>query len=156
VAYYECGDEAETTADALRTGLQAQLPEYMVPTAYVEVRAWPLTSNGKLDRKALPAPEGATLLSGRPYIAPRTPIEEVLAVIWIELLGVERVGVHDNFFDIGGHSLMAMRLIAAVRDTLGITLPLKAFFESPTIEHMGRSLLPDEVEDVNPQETILH
>ncbi|MFZ2752436.1 MAG: phosphopantetheine-binding protein, partial [Lysobacteraceae bacterium] len=141
---------------ALRSALQAQLQDYMVPTAYVEVRAWPLTSNGKLDRKALPAPDAATLLSGRPYVAPRTPIEEVLAVIWIELLGVERVGIHDNFFDLGGHSLMAMRLIAAVRDTLGIALPLKTFFESPTIEHMGHSLLPDEIVDENPRETSLH
>jgi amino acid adenylation domain-containing protein len=156
VAYYECNAEGATTSDALRSALQLQLQDYMVPTAYVEVRAWPLTSNGKLDRKALPAPDAATLSSGRPYVAPRTPIEEVLAAIWIELLGVERVGCHDNFFDLGGHSLMAMRLIAAVRDTLGIVLPLKTFFESPTIEHMGHSLLPDEVEDVNPQETMSH
>jgi acyl carrier protein len=126
----------------------------MVPTAYVEMHHWPLTGNGKLDRKALPAPEAATGLSGKPYVAPRTPIEEVLAIIWIELLGVERVGVHDNFFDLGGHSLMAMRLIAAVRDTLGIALPLKAFFESPTIEHMGRILLPEEVDDAAPGTTL--
>jgi acyl carrier protein len=126
----------------------------MVPVAFVQMDAWPLTSNAKLDRRALPAPETGDR-SGRPYVAPRTPIEEVLASIWIELLEVERVGVHDNFFDLGGHSLMAMRLMAALRNTLGISLPLKTFFESPTIEHMGRKLLPDEVED-EPMETRLH
>ena len=154
VAYVLQDDATETGVEALRGQLQTQLPDYMVPTAFVKMEAWPLTSNGKLDRKALPAPDAATLSSGRPYVAPRTPIEEVLAAIWIELLGVERVGCHDNFFDLGGHSLMAMRLIAAVRDTLGIVLPLKTFFESPTIEHMGHILLPDEVEDGNPPETM--
>jgi acyl carrier protein len=159
VAYFLQDEAIETGAEQLRGQLQTQLPDYMVPTAFVKMAAWPLTRNGKLDRKALPISDAATMQSSRPYVAPRTPIEEVLAVIWIELLGVDRVGIHDNFFDLGGHSLMAMRLIAAVRDTLGITLPLKTFFESPTIEHMGRSLLPDEVEDEgegNPLETMLH
>jgi acyl carrier protein len=146
VAYYLPESGSECDAESLRSRLQSQLPEYMVPVAFVSLEAWPLTSNGKLDRNALPAPE-AGLSSGRPYVAPRTPIEEVLAAIWIELLGVERVGVHDNFFDLGGHSLMAMRLMAAIRETLGINFPLKTFFESPTIEHMGNCLLPDQVED---------
>ena len=156
VAYYLQDDAAETDADTLRSSLQSQLPEYMVPVAFVKLDVWPLTSNAKLDRKALPAPDICDR-SGRPYVAPRTPIEEVLAAIWIELLEVERVGVHDNFFDLGGHSLMAMRLMAAVRDTLGITLPLKTFFESPTIEHMGRSLLPDDAEgEEKAMEALLH
>ncbi len=147
VAYYlqDASGDAGTDAEGLRAQLQSLLPDYMVPTAYMRLDAWPLTANGKLDRKALPAPDGATVLAGRPYVAPRTPIEEVLAAMWAELLGVERVGIHDNFFDLGGHSLMAMRLIAAIRETLGIDLPLKLFFEAPTVEHMGRCLLPDEV-----------
>ncbi len=153
VAYYlrhetiDAGADAGTHADPerLRAQLQSLLPDYMVPTAFVPLDAWPLTGNGKLDRKALPAPDGATVLAGRPYVAPRTPIEEVLAAMWAELLGVEQVGVHDNFFDLGGHSLMAMRLIAAIRETFGISLPLKLFFETPTVEHMGHCLLPDEV-----------
>ncbi len=145
VAYYLQDETADAGADGLRAQLQSRLPDYMVPAAYVRLDAWPLTGNGKLDRNALPAPDGATLLSGRPYVAPRTPIEEVLAAMWAELLGLERVGIHDNFFDLGGHSLMAMRLIAAIRDTFGIGLPLKLFFETPTVEHMGRYLLPDEV-----------
>ena len=139
------GPQSDTQADThagperLRAQLQSLLPDYMVPAAFVPLDAWPLTGNGKLDRKALPAPDGATMLAGRPYVAPRTPIEEVLAAMWAELLGVEQVGVHDNFFDLGGHSLMAMRLIAAIRETFGISLPLKMFFETPTVEHMGRA-----------------
>jgi acyl-CoA synthetase (AMP-forming)/AMP-acid ligase II/acyl carrier protein len=150
-------ETAEISSDLLRGQLLAQLQDYMVPTVFVTMQAWPLTRNGKLDRNALPIPDAATLVSNRPYVAPRTPIEEVLAVIWTELLGVDRIGIHDNFFDLGGHSLMAMRLMAAVRDTLGIALPLKTFFESPTIAHMGRSLLPDEAEDGGaPLATMLH
>lgn len=144
VAYYLADAAAPVAAEALRSALQAALPDYMVPTAYVRMDAWPLTSNAKLDRRALPAPQGATATAGRAYVAPRTPIEEVLADIWAEILGVERVGVHDDFFDLGGHSLMAMRLMSAVRDTLGLELPLKTFFEAPTVARMGQALLPDE------------
>jgi acyl carrier protein len=129
--------------DALRTALQAQLPAYMVPSAIVPMSAWPTTVNGKLDRAALPAPESPTVAE-RPYLAPRTPIEEVLAIIWAEVLGVERVGVEDDFFDLGGHSLMAMRLTAAIRETLGIEVPLKIFFEAPTVARMARALLPED------------
>ena len=144
VAYYLDDGAAPVAPETLRTALQALLPDYMVPTAYVRMDAWPLTSNAKLDRRALPAPQGATAALARAYVAPRTPIEEVLADIWAEIIGVERVGVHDNFFDLGGHSLMAMRLMSAIRDTLGLDLPLKAFFEAPTVAQMGRALLPDE------------
>ncbi len=145
VAYYLHDDQAPSPAiDVLRSRLQMQLPDYMVPAAFVRLEAWPLTSNNKIDRKALPAPEDGALGSARAYVAPRTPIEEVLVDIWRELLGVERIGVRDDFFDLGGHSLLAMRAISAIRDALGITVPLRAFFESPTIEHLGRTLLPDE------------
>ncbi|MFZ5635864.1 MAG: non-ribosomal peptide synthetase [Pseudomonadota bacterium] len=129
--------------EALRVAMQAQLPAYMVPSAIVPMSAWPTTVNGKLDRAALPAPESPTVAE-RPYLAPRTPIEEVLAIIWAEVLGVERVGVEDDFFDLGGHSLMAMRLTAAIRETLGIEVPLKIFFEAPTVARMARALLPED------------
>ena len=144
VAYYLDAGDANVAPEALRSALQALLPDYMVPTAYVRMDAWPLTSNAKLDRRALPAPQGATAARARAYVAPRTPIEEVLTDIWAEIIGVERVGVHDNFFDLGGHSLMAMRLMSAIRDGLGLELPLKTFFEAPTVAQMGRALLPDE------------
>jgi acyl carrier protein len=106
--------------------------------------AWPSTRNGKLDRSALPMPEAASLGGGSEYVAPSTPMEEVLAGIWSELLGIERIGVHDRFFDLGGHSLMAMRLLAAVQDTFGFSVPLKTFFEAPTIARMAQALLPDD------------
>jgi len=138
-------EETPLDADALRERLLAQLPDYMVPTAFVRMTAWPLTSNNKIDRKALPAPDNEALGRAGEYVEPRTPIEEVLVDIWRELLGLERIGVRDNFFEIGGHSLLAMRMISAVRDALGIGVPLRAFFESPTIEHLGRVLIPDDL-----------
>src|SRR5262249_24537574 len=101
-------------APALREMLQQVLPEYMVPSAFVELEALPLTPNGKIDRRALPAPEDDAVVRGA-YEAPRTPTEEVLAGIWRELLRLDRVGVHDNFFELGGHSLLATRVIARVR-----------------------------------------
>jgi amino acid adenylation domain-containing protein len=121
-------------AEAVRAQLRRSLPEYMVPAAIVAVDALPLTPNGKLDRRALPAPEYA---SGKRYVAPRTPAEEVLAGIWAEVLGQERVGVEESFFSLGGHSLLAMRLASRVRDVFGIELPLRALFEGPTVAEMA-------------------
>ncbi|RMO45878.1 hypothetical protein ALQ40_04434, partial [Pseudomonas syringae] len=115
VAYYT--QSAEHTAvdiDTLRGHLQQQLPEYMVPAIYVLLESMPLTSNGKLDRKALPAPDGDALIS-RGYEAPQGEIEEQIAVIWQDLLGVEQVGRHDHFFELGGHSLLAVSLTGRMR-----------------------------------------
>src|SRR5262249_18613295 len=95
------------SAEALRGDLRGRLPEYMVPSAVVAFDALPRTPSGKLDRNALLAPNSARPLTDDSYVAPRNPIEETVARIWAEVLGVERVGVHDNFFDLGGHSLLA-------------------------------------------------
>jgi acyl carrier protein len=105
----------------------------MVPAAFVLLPAFPLTPNGKVDRGAL----GAVALD-RPgtdadYEAPRTPVEERLARIWTDLLGLDRLGIHDNFFDLGGHSLLAVRLVSRIRATFRVDLPLRALFEAPTI-----------------------
>jgi len=117
--------------DALRGRLRDTLPEYMRPAALVRLDSLPLTPGGKLDRAALPAPD----LAGAPerYLAPRTPVEEVLAEIWAALLGMERVGVDDDFFAAGGHSLLAMRVVSRVRDVFAVELPLRALFEGPTV-----------------------
>jgi amino acid adenylation domain-containing protein len=125
--------EAETAA--LRAHLRGSLPEYMVPSAFVFLDALPLTPNGKLDRKALPAPELAP--AEERYVAPRTPAEEVLAGIWTEVLRLERVGVHDSFFDLGGHSLLVMRLLARIQATFDLDISIRTVFSMPTLEAMA-------------------
>jgi len=133
-------------ADGLREHLRRSLPEHMLPSAFVGLDALPLTPNGKLDRKALPAPE---LASHEKYVAPRTPVEEVLAGIWAEVLHVERVGVEESFFELGGHSLLATQVVSRVRAVFSVELPLRALFEAPTVaelagrvEEMRRAELP--------------
>jgi amino acid adenylation domain-containing protein len=119
-------------AAGLRAHLLAHLPDYMVPAAFVFLDALPLTRHGKVDRRALPEPD-AGALAGAGYVAPRTPTEELLAAVWAELLGVERVGVNDGFFELGGHSLLATRVASRVREGLGVELPVRAVFEHSTL-----------------------
>ncbi len=118
-------------ADELREHLRRSLPEHMVPAAFVGLESLPLTASGKLDRRALPAPDYGS--AAERYVAPRTPAEEVLAGIWAETLRLERVGAHDSFFELGGHSLLATRVMSRVRDVFGVELPLRALFEAPTV-----------------------
>jgi len=132
---YVVGD---VEANALREHLRGSLPEYMVPAAFVPLEALPLTPNGKLDRKALPAPEYAAEVDR--YVAPRTPVEEVLGGIWAELLGRGRVGAEASFFDLGGHSLLATRLTAHVRQVFGVELPLRAVFERPVLSGLAAEI----------------
>ncbi|HET7463472.1 MAG TPA: amino acid adenylation domain-containing protein [Longimicrobium sp.] len=139
VAYW-VGEAVEV--EALRAHLGERLPGYMVPAAFVRLEQWPLTPNGKLDRRALPAPEGGAY-AARAYEAPEGEIEEALAGIWAELLGVERVGRNDDFFELGGHSLLAVRVIARVRQAMEVELALAAVFEKPVL-----SVLADHVLDL--------
>ena len=134
VAYYQCVRTGEATADTLRAALQACLPDYMVPSAYVEIVAeWPLTANGKVDRKALPAPDADAFAGRAAYEAPSTPAEATIAGFWAELLGVERVGRHDNFFALGGHSLLGVRLVMRVRKQMRLDIAPNVLFASPTL-----------------------
>ncbi|SHM78877.1 amino acid adenylation domain-containing protein [Duganella sacchari] len=119
---------------ALRAGLGKTLPEYMVPSHFVSLERFPLTANGKVDRKALPAPDLSR--SQASYVAPSGEVEIGVAAIWAEVLMVERVGLHDNFFSLGGHSLLAAQLVARVRDAFSCELPLRSLFESPTVAGM--------------------
>ncbi|MGE9277447.1 condensation domain-containing protein, partial [Streptomyces rochei] len=135
VAYIVTTDEYDETT--LRDAVAHALPDYMRPTAYVTLDALPLTPNGKLDRKALPTPTYTPTTNGR---TPRTPREEILCGLYAEILGVGDVTIDDNFFDLGGHSLLATRLVSRVRSTLGVELPIRQLFETPTVAGLADAL----------------
>jgi len=124
----------------LRTYLKETLPEYMVPAAFVVLDELPLTPNGKVDRKRLPEPGLTRAELETEYVAPHTPVEEQLAKIWSEVLRVERIGVHDNFFDLGGHSLMATQVISRVKEQFSITMKLSTIFAMPTIAGLSTEI----------------
>ncbi len=127
----------------VRLQLREQLPEYMVPTAFVVLPELPLTPNGKVDRRALPAPEFRQQLMQAEYMAPRDGVERELAAIWRTALRVDRIGIHDNFFDLGGHSLIGIQVLGQVEQHFGRSLPLSTLFESPTIGEFARGLQVD-------------
>ncbi|WP_369938522.1 non-ribosomal peptide synthase/polyketide synthase [Xanthomonas tesorieronis] len=141
VAYCLTGGAVQEALDAggLRERLASQLPEYMVPAAFVQLQAWPLTAHGKLDRKALPAPDDSAY-ARRAYAAPQGEIEQRLAQLWSQLLKVEQVGRHDGFFELGGHSLLAVQLSSRVRQMLGVELPLRWVFEAPVLSQLAQRL----------------
>jgi amino acid adenylation domain-containing protein/FkbM family methyltransferase len=116
----------------LRTRLRRELPEYMLPSSLVLMDALPLNANGKVDTARLPAPDRATLTEAE-FVPPRGPLEVRIAEIWCEVLGAQRVGIHDDFFELGGHSLLVTRLASRLRTELGVEVPVHALFESPTV-----------------------
>ncbi len=144
VAYYVSGEAIE--AQTLREQLQASLPEYMVPAAYVRLERLPLTPNGKLDRKGLPAPDGQAYASTA-YEAPQGEVEQTLAGIWQTLLGVERVGRHDDFFALGGHSLQAVRLMSLVEQA-GWRADVSRLFLQPTLAGFSASITVADAVDI--------
>jgi amino acid adenylation domain-containing protein len=146
VAYVVADGEAAPAADELRRHLLLRLPDYMVPSAFVALDQLPLAMNGKLDRKSLPEPEGSRPELAASYLAPRTEAERVVAEVWQRLLEVEQVGIHDNFFDLGGHSLLLVRAHAALRETFGRDLPLVALFQHPTVSALAEYLSKGEGE----------
>ncbi|HCF29074.1 MAG TPA: non-ribosomal peptide synthetase, partial [Cyanobacteria bacterium UBA11049] len=133
VAYVVAERQEAIAISDLRRYLSKKLPEYMVPSAFVQLAAMPLTPNGKLDRRALPAPDTSRLNQNNSLIAPQNPTEELLVSIWAEVLNLKQVSIHDNFFELGGHSLLATQLISRIRDTFQIEISLFSLFESPTI-----------------------
>ncbi|WP_323162118.1 non-ribosomal peptide synthetase [Pseudomonas fluorescens] len=129
------------TSESLRAELQRQLPEHMIPSAWVRLSQLPLTRNGKLDRQALPAPERS---AGATYEAPRNDTERQMAEIWAEVLKCERVGIHDNFFDLGGHSLLATRMIYAINQRMGAQLSLSSLFQTPVLLDLAAQVACEE------------
>jgi amino acid adenylation domain-containing protein len=144
-AYVVCGKDAKLDREALHEYLAQHLPEYMIPAAVVALAKLPLTANGKVDRQALPVPEQAA--GSRGYVAPRTPTEQMVAQIWADVLRLEKVGIHDNFFQIGGHSLKATQVISRVRKELRKDLAIRLLFEQPTVHEIAKAMdaLPEAV-----------
>jgi acyl carrier protein len=140
VAYIVPASGTQASVTALQEHLRARLPDYMIPVAFVKLEALPLTSNGKVDRAALPALNAANILRDAAPATPRTPIEERIAEIVATTLRLKQVGVDDNFFLLGGHSLLGTQVIARIADTLGVDLSLQALFESPTVAELSREV----------------
>jgi amino acid adenylation domain-containing protein len=142
----------------LRSYAAEHLPTYMVPSALVIVSGWPLTAHGKVDRQALPTPDATSLAVGA--IEARDPLEVVISSIWRELLGISRLGIHDNFFELGGHSLLATQLVARMRQSLNVELPLHVVFEAPTVAQLAArfrdsprtEVAPTELGQIRPRE----
>jgi amino acid adenylation domain-containing protein len=151
VAYLVVREGLAPTVTELREFLLKQLPDYMVPAAFVELAQLPLTPNGKIDRKALPAPAANRLGSGLAYVAPRTPTEAALAAIWGELLGLKQVGIHENFFALGGHSLLAVKMVDEIKKQMKFDLPLRRLFQQPTIFELAKLLQNNNVKDRRPE-----
>ena len=139
VGYLNVADGGTTLPD-LKQYLQTRLPQFMIPAKFAFISSFPQTPNGKVDRKALPAPEELEKAEARRYVAPRNGDEEALAKIWADVLKMEKVGIEENFFDLGGHSLLAIQVIARVRDALKVEVPMRVFFDAPTVEGMAAAL----------------
>jgi acyl carrier protein len=153
VAYVVPSDRTATTAHDLRAHLKEKLPDYMVPSAFVFLNAMPLTPNGKIDRRALAAPDWSGQGLEQSFVAPGNPLEETIAQIWADVLNQEKVGIHDNFFDLGGHSLKATQVVSRVREVLRMDLSVRVLFEAPTVAELalriGRSMpQADELEEL--------
>jgi len=122
------------------------LPDYMVPSVFMPLERLPLTSNGKIDRRALPAPSRDSVARTMEYVAPRDEVEEEVARIWSEVLGVQKVGVNDDFFELGGHSLLATQVVSRIRGAFRIELPLRTLFEETTVGTLAAAISHVQIE----------
>ncbi len=140
VGYVQLTRPLEQAAQTLRAHLASKLPDYMIPSAFVEVEAFPRTPSGKIDRRALPAPGRERPTLAQPYVAPESELEQALTAIWGELLRIDRVGVDDGFFDLGGNSLRALQMVAALKKARGLDVPVLQVFQTPTIRGLAAAL----------------
>jgi acyl carrier protein len=146
-AYVVARRGVQTTYQELQQHLRKHLPDYMVPTAFLFLESLPLTLNGKVNRKALPAPDPGQLRQGDEFIAPETDLQEQLAAIWMELLHLPQVSIHQDFFALGGNSLLATRLMMRIQSVFLVEVPLRELFEAPTVAELALVIerLQDEV-----------
>ena len=140
VAYLVARESESVDAEKLKKFLKQRLPDFIVPAYFVFLDSLPITQNGKIDRKALPAPSYKDTLAAEEFVAPRTETEKKLAAIWMDLLKVERIGIHDDFFDLGGDSLLAIRVMLQIREVFGVVLSMHTFCPSATISGLGKAL----------------
>ena len=140
VAYFVTSKHESPMTNELIEFLKDRLPEYSIPSLFVKLEAMPLTPNGKVDRKALPDPDLASMDTGVPFVAPRTETEQTLAEIWQEFLGLEKVGILHNFFELGGHSLIATQLVSRIREVFNVEIAIRNLFETPTIEKLAQTI----------------
>lgn len=143
VAYIVPNENQAPAIPELHQFLQQQLPEYMVPSAFVVLDILPLTPNGKVDRRALPAPDASSLKFATEIVAPRNQVERQLTEIWQQVLGIRTISIKDNFFELGGHSLLAIKLFWQIEQTFGKNLPLATLFQSGTIEALSKIISPE-------------
>ncbi|MFZ4730020.1 MAG: phosphopantetheine-binding protein, partial [Pseudanabaena sp.] len=140
VAYFEPVPGQEPSSTELRSFFNQKLPDYMIPNVFVSLESLPLSPNGKIARKELPAPDGIINPQGR-FEPPRNSMEQQIADIWAQVLNLERVGIYDNFFELGGHSLLATQIISRLRKVFAVELTLRIFFEAPTIVALGEKIV---------------
>jgi aryl carrier-like protein len=144
--------EAEVTVSELRRYVKECLPEYMVPGAFVKLSSLPLTANGKVDRRSLPAVDSERPVLDAEFVAPRNFIEEGLAAAWSRLLPVKQVGIHDNFFELGGHSILLTQLASRIRQDFQVELSLRALFTTPTIAELSKLIVARQFEQEDAME----
>jgi hypothetical protein len=149
VAYVVPASEASPIPAQMRNALLQSLPEYMIPAVFVSIDKMPITGNGKLNRKALPAPDMAVERSNHEVARPETPTQVRLAALWEPLLKVNNVGIHESFFDLGGHSILAARLMAQIRSSFGVQLAFHNIFRAPTISRLA-ALIDEKLEAQSP------
>lgn len=153
VAYVVVNQELFSPVSVWRSFLKEKLPEYMVPGSFVVLESLPLTPNGKIDRKALPAPDTARPELDEEHVVPRTEMERSLATVWQALLPVEQVGIHDNFFDLGGHSLLMIQVQSKLQEVFNSSISIIDLFKYPTINSLAVYLSQEQREQPSVQET---
>ena len=134
-------DHSDTTVNDLQDYLMHQLPAYMVPSAIMFLEALPLNSNGKIDRRNLPLPESSRPEYEKQLVAPRNSLEEEVVASWSRILGIEQISIYDDFFALGGDSLLATRVTSSLRTSLAVEIPLRGFFEAPTVEQLAEIIM---------------